>query len=105
MARRATEGQQDKMAILYQYLTGPEFRRRIEALKDAFVTMQEDLSAERRVMTKQWEKRQKQIDRVMVSTVGMYGDLQAIAGTTLQEIEGLDLRLLEHREQDGKPTA
>jgi hypothetical protein len=42
---------------------------------------------------------------VMVSTVGMYGDLQAIAGTTLQEIEGLDLRLLEHHEQDGKPTA
>jgi hypothetical protein len=104
-ARRATEGQQDKMAILYQYLTGPEFRRRIEALKDAFVTMQDDLSTERRVITKQWEKRQKQIDRVMVSTVGMYGDLQAIAGTTLQEIEGLDLRLLEHHEQDGKPTA
>lgn len=93
-ARRAADGQNDKMAILYQYLTGPEFRRRIEALKDAFVTMQVDLSAERRVITKQWEKRQKQIDRVMVSTVGMYGDLQAIAGTTLQEIEGLSLAAL-----------
>ncbi len=94
MARRAADGQHDKMAILYQYLTGPEFRRRIEALKDAFVTMQDDLNSERRVLTKQWEKRQKQIDRVMVSTVGMYGDLQAIAGTTLQEIEGLELKTL-----------
>ncbi len=56
--------------------------------------MQDDLSSERRVITKQWEKRQKQIDRVMVSTVGMYGDLQAIAGTTLQEIEGLDIAAL-----------
>ncbi len=93
-ARRAADGQNDKMAILYQYLTGPEFRRRIEALKDAFVTMQDDLSSERRVITKQWEKRQKQIDRVMVSTVGMYGDLQAIAGTTLQEIDGLSLTAL-----------
>ena len=101
-ARRASDGQHDKMAILYQYLTGPEFRRRIEALKDAFVTMQDDLSAERRVITKQWEKRQKQIDRVMVSTVGMYGDLQAIAGTTLQEIDGLEVRLLEQRESEGK---
>jgi hypothetical protein len=100
-ARRAADGQNDKMAILYQYLTGPEFRRRIEALKDAFVTMQDDLSSERRVITKQWEKRQKQIDRVMVSTVGMYGDLQAIAGTTLQEIEGLELRALEAPANDG----
>jgi len=75
LARRATEGQQDKMAILYQYLTGPQFRQRVEAIKDAFTTMQEDLDAERRVITKQWEKRAKQIERVMVSTVGMYGDL------------------------------
>ncbi|GJQ30698.1 MAG: hypothetical protein HBSAPP03_25820 [Phycisphaerae bacterium] len=95
LARRATEGQQDKMAILYQYLTGPQFRQRVEAIKDAFTTMQEDLDAERRVITKQWEKRAKQIERVMISTVGMYGDLQAIAGKTLQEIEGLEIRALD----------
>lgn len=94
LARRASEGQQDKMAILYQYLTGPQFRQRIEAIKDAFTTMQEDLDAERRVITKQWEKRAKQIDRVMISTVGMYGDLQAIAGKTLQQIDGLELKAL-----------
>jgi len=93
-ARRATEGQQDKMAILYQYLTGPQFRQRVEAIKDAFVTMQEDLNDEKRAITKQWAKRQQQINRVMVSTVSMYGDLQAIAGKTLQEIEGLDMRML-----------
>ncbi|HPF39666.1 MAG TPA: DUF2130 domain-containing protein [Phycisphaerae bacterium] len=94
LARRAAEGQQDKMAVLYQYMTGPQFRQRVEAIKDAFVTMQSDLDAERRVITKQWEKRQKQIERVMVSTVGMYGDLQAIAGTTIQEIEGLEMKAL-----------
>ena len=32
-----------------------------------------------------------QIERVMGATVGMYGDLQGIAGKSLQEIEGLDL--------------
>jgi hypothetical protein len=97
-ARRAAEGQQDKMAILYHYLTGPEFRRRIEAIKDAFVAMDDDLKTERRVITKQWEKRQMQIDRVMVATVGMYGDLQGIAGAPLQEIEGLEIRHLERSE-------
>jgi len=102
LARRATEGQQDKMAILYQYLTGPQFRQRVEAIKDAFTTMQEDLDAERRVITKQWEKRAKQIERVMVSTVGMYGDLHAIAGKTLLEIEGLELKALGAREATAK---
>jgi hypothetical protein len=93
-ARRANEGQQDKMAILYQYMTGPAFRQRVEAIKDAFTSMQEDLDTEKRVISKQWEKRAKQIERVMISTVGMYGDLQAIAGKTLQEIEGLELKAL-----------
>ena len=29
------------------------------------------------------------------ATAGMYGDLQGIAGKTLKEIEGLDVRLLD----------
>lgn len=101
-ARRATEGQQDKMAILYRYLTGPQFRQRVEAIKDAFTAMQEDLDAEKRVINKQWSKRQQQIERVMVSTVGMYGDLQAIAGKTLLEIEGLELKALGTSETTAK---
>ena len=82
------------MAILFQKLTGPQFRQRVEAIKDAFTTMQEDLDAERRVITKQWQKRAKQIERVMASTVGMEGDLQAIAGTSLLQIDGLELKAL-----------
>ena len=31
----------------------------------------------------------------MQATVGMYGDLQGIAGKSLQEIEGLDLLALD----------
>lgn len=95
LARRASEGRHDKMAVLYQYLTGPEFRQRIEALKDAFTTMQADLITERAVFERQWAKRQKQIDRVMLSTVGLYGDLQGIAGATLPSIDGLELKALE----------
>ena len=44
---------------------------------------------------KQWAKREEQIHRVMQATVGMYGDLQGIAGKTLQEIEGLGFPALE----------
>ena len=57
--------------------------------------MQDELIKERKVLTRQWAKREEQIGRVMQATVGMYGDLQGIAGKTLQEIEGLELRALD----------
>ncbi|MDO8370069.1 MAG: DUF2130 domain-containing protein [Candidatus Nitrotoga sp.] len=95
LARQSTEGQQTKTEMVYQYLTGPRFRQRVEAIVEAFSTMQEDLDKERKVIMKQWAKREEQIMRVMGATVGMYGDLQGIAGKSLQEIEGLEFPALE----------
>lgn len=92
IARQASEGQQTKMEILYSYLTGPRFRQRVQAIVEAFSNMKEDLDKERKVITKQWAKRDEQIERVMQATVGMYGDMQGIAGKTLQEIEGLEIK-------------
>ncbi|MBU0676972.1 MAG: DUF2130 domain-containing protein [Verrucomicrobia bacterium] len=94
-ARQASEGQQTKMELIYTYLTGPRFRQRVQAIVEAFSSMQEDLGKEKKAITKQWAKREEQIDRVMQSTVGMYGDMQGIAGKTLQEIEGLEMKALE----------
>jgi hypothetical protein len=90
--RQASEGQQTKMEMIYGYLTGPRFRQRIQAIVEAFSSMREDLDREKKVITRQWAKREEQIDRVMQATVGMYGDLQGIAGRTLQEIEGLEFQ-------------
>ena len=64
------------------------------AIVEAFTSMQEDLNAEKKAITKQWAKRESQIERVMQATVGMYGDLQGIAGKSLKEIEGLDVKML-----------
>jgi hypothetical protein len=94
-ARQASEGQQTKTEMIYQYLTGPRFRHRVEAIVEAFSSMKEDLDKEKKAIVKQWAKREEQIDRVMQSTAGMYGDLQGIAGKTIQEIEGLELKTLE----------
>ena len=90
-ARLISEGQQTKAEMVYQYLTGPRFRQRVEAIVEAFSSMQEDLDKERKAIMKQWAKRDEQIERVMGATVGMYGDLQGIAGKSLREIEGLEL--------------
>ena len=94
-ARMASEGFATKTELLYQYLTGPRFRQRIGAIVEAFTIMKEDLDKERRAITKQWEKREKQIENLMFATTGMYGDLQGIAGKSIQEIEGMDLLALE----------
>ena len=101
MARQASEGQQTKTEMVYQYLTGPRFKQRVEAIVEAFSSMQEDLDKERKVIMKQWAKREEQIERVMGGTIGMYGDLQGIAGKSLQEIAGLELRALELDLGDG----
>lgn len=93
-ARQAGEGQQTKMELVYQYLTGPQFRHRVEAIVEKFSDMQDDLERERKTMTRLWAKREAQIRGVVASTAGMYGDLQGIAGKTLQEIEGLTHPLL-----------
>ena len=94
-SRQAVEGQQTKTELIYHYLTGPRFKQRVEAIVEAFSSMKEDLDKEKKAIMKQWSKRETQIDRVMQSTVGMYGDLQGIAGKTLQEVEGLEMKVLE----------
>lgn len=100
LARQSTEGQQTKMEMVYQYLTGPRFRQRVQAIVEAFSSMREDLDKEKKAIMKQWAKREEQTDRVLQATVGMYGDLQGIAGKTLLEIEGLEMRALEAPRND-----
>jgi hypothetical protein len=99
-ARAAGQGQRTKMELVYQYLTGPRFRHRVQAIVEKFSDMHDDLEKERRTMTKLWAKREQQIHTVIDATAGMYGDLQGIAGKTLQEIEGLEIRMLEAGESN-----
>ena len=95
-ARQANEGQQTKMEMVYQYLTGPRFRHRIEAIVEKFSDMQADLDKERKTITRSWAKREAQIRGVIESTVGMYGDLQGIAGQALPEIDSIDTLSLDY---------
>lgn len=101
-ARQAGEGQQTKMEMVYEYLTGPRFRLRIQAIVEKFGDMQEDLDKERKFLIKQFAKREEQIREVIDATAGMYGDLQGIAGKTLQEIEGLDVKMLGSADGDAQ---
>ncbi len=91
MARLAAEGKNEKMEMLYSYLSGTEFKQRVEALVESFVVMKDDLDREKRAMETSWSKREKQIQKVIHNVAGMYGDMQGIVGATLPKIEYLEL--------------
>jgi hypothetical protein len=91
--RKAEEGQKTKTEMVYRYLTGQKFRQRVSAIVERFTEMQDDLNRERRATMRLWAKREEQILGVIEATTGMYGDLQGIAGRSLPEIEGLELKL------------
>ena len=94
-SRQVQEGQKTKMELVYQYLTGPQFRHRIDAILEKFNDMRDDLDRERKTMTKLWARREAQLNGVLDSTAGLYGDLQGIAGRAMPEIEGLDILMID----------
>lgn len=82
-------GKNEKMEVLYSYLTGVEFKQRVEAIVEAFTSMDEGLRKERMAYEKIWSEREKQIKKVITNTVGMYGDLSGLV--TLPQIKRLEL--------------
>ena len=89
--RQSSLGKNEKMEMLYQYLAGTQFKQKIEGIVEAFTTMQDQVNRERRAMEKQWKEREKQIERVIKNTVGLYGDMQGIIGGKIPEIPALEL--------------
>jgi hypothetical protein len=77
-ARHAAINKDEKLELLYRYLSGIEFRQRVEAVVEAFTAMRKDLEQERRAAERQWARRAKQIDAVTFNVSGMYGDLQGL---------------------------
>ena len=82
-------GKNEKMEVLYGYLTGIEFKQRVEAIVEAFTNMDEGLRKERLAFEKIWSEREKQIKKVIANTVGMYGDLSGLVA--LPQIKKLEL--------------
>ncbi len=93
-SRRALDGQHSKMELVYNYLIGQGFYNRVSGVVEAFMTMRQELETEKVTFQRCWAKRTKQLERVLLSTSGLYGDLQGIIGSTLPEIRGMSLSAL-----------
>ena len=90
-ALQTQENKGGKMEILYEFLTGNEFRMQIEAIVEGFSQMQNDMAKEKRAMDSIWKQREKQIQKVILSTVNMYGCVKGIAGNSIGSIKALEL--------------
>ena len=82
--RRAMAGKDEKKEVLYNYLTGVEFRQRVEAIIKAFTGLQDEVERERRWFNEKWSRQERYLRSVIDSTHGMRGDLAAIVGGSLE---------------------
>lgn len=100
--KQLQSGKSEKMELVFNYLTGVEFKNRVEAIVESFVAMKHDLDKEKRAMNKIWDKRDKQIERVVLNIGGMQGDIEGLAGMSLPKIETLELPGVDDEEEEEK---
>ena len=93
-ARGARVGQSTKTEMLYDYLTDGRLRARLEAAVEPFRELETALALEKRQITAQWAKREKQMERAQLAMAGLYGDIQGIAGAGVLEIDAFEPDLL-----------
>ena len=101
-ALASQENKGDKMHLLYNYLTGNTFRLQVEAIVEGFTQMKVDLESEKRAMQSIWKKREKQIEKVTINTIDMYGSVKGIAGSAIGEIKALELPAPEDEENENE---
>ena len=89
-AQKSQENKGDKMQLLYNYLTGIEFRGQMESIVEGFMAMKQSIMKERIQMEKLWKEREKQLEKVLLSTSGLYGSVKGIAGAGVSNIPLLD---------------
>lgn len=101
-AHAASEGKNEKMELMYRYLASDQFRGRVQGIVEAFTELQDQVNRERRAMERLWKEREKQIERMITNTVGMYGEMRGIVGATMPEIPALTLEGITGLLEDGK---
>jgi hypothetical protein len=88
--KMASVSKDEKMEVVFNYLTGLQFRNWVQGMLETFIAMKTDLEQEKRVYVKRWAQREKQLERIIGNAAGMYGDLQGLIGASMQSIPALE---------------
>ena len=96
-AKKSQDNKGDKMAMLYDYLTGSEFGENWKAIREGFMSMKLSIQRERDAMEKLWKAREKQLEKVLLNAAHIKGSVEGIAGTdvNLNLLEDTDPILLD----------
>jgi len=83
------EHKDERIEVLFTYLTGPQFRQRVDAIIQGFRALEAELQEEKRTTERRWARREKRLNQVIKNTAGMYGDVQGLIGSSMQTIPAL----------------
>ncbi|KKR72656.1 MAG: hypothetical protein UU14_C0003G0019 [Candidatus Roizmanbacteria bacterium GW2011_GWB1_40_7] len=84
--------------LVYDYVTGHEFKQQVEALVEVFAEMQNQVHKERIAYEKSWKQREAQVRKLFLSTASIYGSMQGLIGSSMPQVRGLELDELESGE-------
>ena len=79
-------------ALLYEFVTGPDFRNRVQSIMQTYRAMRTVLDKERSAMQKLWKKREAQLDMLTGHTMHVITHLETRTG---RELDGDGLDALE----------
>ncbi len=84
------ENKENKMEILYNYLTSNEFKNQLESIITGMRELKQSYEDEKNKMMKIWKEREKQFERIISGAINFYGSLRGIAGNSIKEISYLE---------------
>lgn len=75
---------------LYDYVTSSSFNQNVERIVSVYLEMKAQIAREEASASRSYKQRNMQIDMLLSGMTGIYGEMQGIAGTSLQPIALLE---------------
>jgi len=79
--RFAEMGRIEKESMLYNFITGNEFRHQVESIASAIEAAQKSLEEEQRSLQRIWKKRDTELKTSLLALASMYGKIDGIVGS------------------------
>lgn len=81
---------QTKAESLYDYVTSSTFNQNVERIVGVYLEMKAQIAKEQASAERSYKQRNMQVDMLLSGMTGIYGEMQGIAGTSLQPISLLE---------------
>ncbi len=76
---------------LYDYITGLEFKHRVEAMVESFNNLLDDIEKEKRWFAAKWSRQEKSLRTLLDQTGSFHGELESIIGAKLPPVKNFTL--------------